>query len=134
MPMTRTPKTEGENATIIQHNSVVPGMISNDTAKLNSEDFGTYKTPVRRYKVSELKPYAQHEKAVSVGFTRPRKRTWEAITIVPNGLGYCTIERDGEVLYDSRDDIPLDMDEFNATREKWRQQWRQSFAQRQRTA
>jgi hypothetical protein len=41
-------------------------------------------------------------------------------TITPNGR-YLTIERDGEVLYDSRADVPCDMT-------KWTEEYRESRA------
>jgi hypothetical protein len=42
---------------------------------------------------------------------------WTRHCIAPGGDCYCTIGRDGEVLYDSRDDFPINMKRFNAARQ-----------------
>jgi hypothetical protein len=38
--------------------------------------------------------------------------------MVPSGERYLTIERDGEVIYDSRTDVPIDMAKWTAVYEE----------------
>jgi hypothetical protein len=98
---------EGENATIIQHCAV----------------FGTLKTAVRKFKVREPRPYAQHPISVDVDFVEPRKRRWAAYRMMPVNYRYLTIERDGVVLYDSRQDVPCDMEEWRKLYDKNKAEW-----------
>jgi hypothetical protein len=101
-------KCEGENATIIQHCAV----------------FGNLKTYARKFTVHDPKPRAQYATSVSVSFVEPRKRNSKGFTMVPDNLRYLTIERDGgEVLYDSRDDVPCDMAKFEPIYQKHKAEW-----------
>ena len=53
------------------------------------------------------------EKTVLVIFTEPRKRNSKHIRVDPDNIRYTTIESmDGSILYDSRDDIPCDMEKM----------------------
>src|SRR5262245_39323602 len=78
--------------------------------------FGTIRTPVRQFKVEDVRPYAQHKLSVTVAFLEPRKRTWCLFTMVPDGTRYLTIEVGGSVVYDSRAEVPCDM-------AKWEETW-----------
>jgi hypothetical protein len=55
--------------------------------------------------VFEPRPRAQYATSVSVWFQQPRERKHKGITVAPDDHRYFTIERDGEVLYDSRSDV-----------------------------
>ena len=70
------------------------------------------RTPVRAFKISEVKPYAQYEKSVSISFVVPRKRKWYVTRVCQDDLSFQTIERDGVVIYDSRHDVPCNMEKF----------------------
>jgi hypothetical protein len=86
------------SATIIQHCSV----------------FGRLETPVRAYAIETPRPYAQYATSVSVAFMEPRKRRMAFYTMVPDNLRYLLIEVQGQVVYDSRTDVPCDMATWDA--------------------
>ena len=71
--------------------------------------FGRLETPVRAYCIGEPERYAQHPVSVALFFIRPRKRTSASYTLVPDNLRYATVEVDGKVIYDTRKDVPCDM-------------------------
>jgi hypothetical protein len=52
--------------------------------------FGTLIKSVRKFKVSEVGPYAQHKLSISIDFVEPRKRRWRRKTVVPNDIEYVT--------------------------------------------
>ena len=88
-------------ATIIQHCAV----------------FGQLMTEVRWFKVCEPRRHAQHERAVYVNFIKPRKRVEAYYTIVPDNTRYLTIEDQwGKLLYDSRSEVPCDMEAWQKIR------------------
>jgi len=89
-------RLHGEKATIIQHCSAL----------------GILKTEVRKFDVHEPKPYAQYPISVTVWFVEPRKRNRYYYTMTPDGIRFLTIECGGKVVYDSRTDIPIDMDKW----------------------
>ncbi len=90
----------GGKATIIQYCAV----------------FGRLETPVRQWSAREPAPYAQHPIAVSVSFSEPRKQRTSFFNIVPNNTRYLTVEQDGVVVYDSRSEVPCDMQDWQAIR------------------
>jgi hypothetical protein len=122
------PQASGEHAVIVMHSSVVGGMIVGE--RIDAETFGKHKTIARKWSVSPPERYAQYDKSVCVMWQPPRKRNWRYDTIVPNNLRYCTIEHDNGVLYDSRTDIPVDMGQFNKTRQEHYQMWAARSARR----
>jgi len=83
----------GEQALIVQHCAVA----------------GRIETPVRRFSVLAVAPYAQHPCSVTVEFKEPHKRGSFVYTMVPDDTRYLTIEMAGRVVYDSRADVPCDM-------------------------
>jgi hypothetical protein len=74
---------------------------------------------MRKFRVTKVKPYAQYDVVVSIDLVEPRKRRWMGTTIEPTNHRYATIERDGDVLYDSRSDVPIDMRAWEAKRREF---------------
>jgi hypothetical protein len=75
--------------------------------------------PIRAFSVSTVKPEAQYDQSVTITFTYPRKRKSLAMGFYPTNGQYATVEVDGTVVYDSRADIPCDMDLFNSSRARF---------------
>jgi hypothetical protein len=100
------PISEADALMIIQHCAV----------------FGTLKTVVREFEV-DVKPYAQYPIAARISFVEPRKRSWASYTITPDNLRFATVERGGQVLYDTRKTVPCDMAQWSETYRKHRDQW-----------
>lgn len=92
-------KRAGGKATIAHHSAV----------------FGRQVTEVRTWTVSEPEPYAQYSLAVVVSYREPRQRRSWVCRVFPDNLKYLTIEEAGEVVYDSRADVPCDMDKHAAS-------------------
>lgn len=101
-PRRLTGRFGGDAATIVGHDAVM----------------GRWERQVRQWAVREVRPYAQHPVSVCVVFIEPGKRTPALFTVVP-GTRYLTIESGGNVLYDSRSDVPCDMDEWAATNDRF---------------
>jgi hypothetical protein len=79
----------------------------------------------RRFHIGQVEPYAQYDRSVLISFMPPRKRTWEAFQTKPDNLVYYTVRnKDGVVVYDSRQDVPCDMEAFAATRQRFAQDFR----------
>jgi hypothetical protein len=85
--------------------------------------FGTSKTIVREFKVTDMKSYAQYPIAVRLAFVEPGKRRWSSTTIVPDNIRFATVERGGQVLYDTRKTVACDMAKWTKTYRKQRDQW-----------
>jgi hypothetical protein len=81
--------------------------------------FGRLEKPVRWFKTCEPRPYAQYPVSVAVLFKEPKKRKTYFFTIVPDNLRYLTVEVKGEIVYDSRKDVPCDMGKWQETGKKW---------------
>jgi hypothetical protein len=75
--------------------------------------------PIRKFVVTEVRAYAQYERSVAILFVRTGKRNPESTRICPDNGSYVTIEVGGVGVYDSRIDVPCDMDAFNASRAKF---------------
>ena len=76
-------------------------------------------TLVRSFSVGDVRQDRAYDRpSVTVKFLEPRKRKWNSTYIPPTNLGYLTIESGGCTVYDSRDDVPCDMDYFNAARDR----------------
>src|SRR5262245_32836749 len=87
------------NAVIIQHCAVM----------------GRLETRVRTYAISDPRPMTRTQTGVNVSFMKPRHRRAAYYRILSDNLRYLTIEVAGQVVYDSRQDIPCDMGEWEAT-------------------
>jgi hypothetical protein len=93
----------GDAATIIGHDAVM----------------GHWERPVRKWTVGDVEPYAQYPVSVFMTFIEPGKRKRAAFTVVPDNIKYLTVEAGGDVLYDSRWDVPCDMDQWATTNAKF---------------
>lgn len=91
------------NAVIIQHCAVM----------------GRLATPARAYQVSAPRPVTRTQTGITVSFIKPRQRRSAYYQITSDNLRYLTIEVGGHVVYDSRHDIPCDMEQWAATNAKW---------------
>jgi hypothetical protein len=85
--------------------------------------FGTNRKDVREFHVRPPQPYAQYPVSVSISFVEPGKRTTYSYRVVPDNLAYRTIEQNGVVVYDSRNDVPCDMAKWRETYAKHRAEW-----------
>ncbi len=92
----------GDAATIIGHDAVM----------------GRWEKPVRQWTVGDVAPYAQYPVSVFMTFIEPGKRKRAAFTVYGD-LRYLTVEAGGDVLYDSRWDVPCDMDKWATTNAKF---------------
>lgn len=90
------------------------------TLKIYNAVFGYSEEPIRKFTIGEVRPYAQHDRSVAVTFIRPRKRSSMRMTVVPENHRFVTIEAGGKTVYDSRVDVPCDMDQWNETNAKFR--------------
>ena len=93
------PQLSGDDAIVYFHSSV----------------FGVSQKPVRKFTVGKPKPYAQYPVSVNVSFVEPKKRSWLYVTATPNSPQFVTVEADGKTVYDSRQDVPIDMDHWHDT-------------------
>jgi Family of unknown function (DUF6011) len=87
------------NVTIVQHCAV----------------FGRLETEARWVKTSDPTPYAQHERALHVYFSEPRKHKRCYFTFVPDSTRWCEILIDGKAVWDSRELVPCDPAKWEAT-------------------
>ncbi len=93
---------QGEQATITRHSAVGYG----------------FSRGVREFKVHDPEPHAQYSVSVSIEYKMPRKRTRQWMRAVPEDISFITIEVDGQTVYDSRSDVPCDMDEYQAVADR----------------
>lgn len=93
------PQLTGGKATIVLHSSV----------------FGITRKPARKFHVGAPRPRAQYDSTVSIDVIAPKKRTSERYTAYPDDRYFFTVEVDGATAYDSRTDVPCDMDKWQAT-------------------
>ncbi len=84
---------------------------------------GTRPRVIRDFKIGSVRPHppffpgeAEYAKSVEISFVEPGNPTWSAVTVYDDDASYVTIERDGVEVYDSRRDVPVDMDRWNAYR------------------
>jgi hypothetical protein len=84
------------------------------TIVFHSAVFGRSTQQVRWFQVSEVEPRAQDERSVTVRFLEPRKRRRCYTTLQASDYSrYLTIEVNGATVYDSRQDVPIDMGKWN---------------------
>jgi hypothetical protein len=99
---------EGSNAIIFSHSCV----------------FGLSRRPVRSWWVSDVKPYAQYQRSITIGFIEPRKRNGRSFVAKDGDRAptFYTVEQDGLILYNSRSDIAVDMEEWQATAARFKKE------------
>jgi hypothetical protein len=85
--------------------------------------FGHRKTLMREFTISEPKPYAQHKVSVRIGWRLPKKRKWEGTILMSDNIGFAIIEHEGKAVYDSRNDVPCDMNQFLQTFAERKAEW-----------
>jgi len=88
----------GDAATIIGHDAVN----------------GRWEKPVRQWTVGDVKHRAQNPVEVFMTFIEPGKRKRAGFTVYGDHR-YLTVEAGGDVLYDSRWDVPCDMEKWATT-------------------
>lgn len=81
--------------------------------------FGRLETPARAYGISPVRTGAKGPE-VSVRFIPPGKRTAAYYTMRADNLRYLTIEVQGAERYDSRTQVPCDMDSWTQTYAQWK--------------
>ena len=97
---------EGTNGVIERHSAVL----------------GTRRWKVRKWRVFEPARYAQYATAIAVVYVEARKRSWKGVHICPDDLAYLIIKgEDGTTLYDSRTEIPCDMERCQSTASRFRE-------------
>ena len=95
--MTRDTAIDGGRALIVQHCAV----------------WGDLPTQVRSFRVHGPQVYAQYPTFVVVVLKEPKRRNAAYFNVTPDNIRYLTIEQDGEVVYDSRSEVPCDMEAWN---------------------
>lgn len=111
----------GEHVLLVRHTAVVGGATFGKPVRFDDAK------PVRRVRVGKPQPYAQYPVSVGVYFVEPGKRNEAGYTVTPDNLRYFTIENEsGGVFYDTRQDVPVDMTAFAATRERFVKEWQAS--------
>jgi hypothetical protein len=113
-PQTR----EGEHATLVAHHSVIGIVIEGEPVRFDRAQ------PVRRFKVGHPERCAQYPTSVGIRFQEPRKKKWTGYRVTPDNLTYYTVENETGIIYDSRQDVPCDMEDFEATKQRFARQWR----------
>jgi hypothetical protein len=100
----------------VKDTSALPPLsqLSGSTATITEHcaGFGRLTRAVRKFSVSRVIPFAQYDKAVHVIFSEPKERREYSYTIVPDDILFLTIHVDGKIVYDSRNDVPLDAEKF----------------------
>src|SRR5215471_3135383 len=81
--------------------------------------FGRREKLVRHVKTDPPAPEAQFSVTVRVTYQEPRKRTPWSFVISPDNNEYVLIEVDGKIVYDSRTEVPCDMDKWRETRKRF---------------
>ncbi|HTX96840.1 MAG TPA: hypothetical protein VME67_19485 [Mycobacterium sp.] len=88
---------------------------------------GPWKKDARKFQVGDLRPsYAQYDLAVHISWWEPRKRTGESITVHGTSSDddrpqrFAVIEVDGQIVYDSRSDVPVDMDRWHELNDRYK--------------
>jgi hypothetical protein len=81
--------------------------------------FGPLEQHVRAYAIDTPTPYAQYAVSIRLRFIEPRKRRVLAYILTPNNLRYATIAVQGQIIYDTRRDVPCDMAVWTAAQQEW---------------
>jgi hypothetical protein len=83
----------------------------------NSAAFGRHASEARAVWTRVLEPYAQYARAVVVYFRDARGRTCST-DVAPDNVLFVQVEARGKLIYDSRDEVPCDMGEWEAGRQR----------------
>lgn len=86
----------GSDVTIIQH----------------SAKDGKWPMPARIYEMLPPRPFPEFKVVVILRHKPPRSPLWRYTYIVPGGYVYYTIEKDEQKIYDSRSEVPCNMEMF----------------------
>jgi len=78
---------------------------------------GKRETFVRTYEMLVPQPIGHYETALVIRHKAPRERHWRYEYAIPCGYAYLTIEKAGKIVYDSRSEIPCNMEQFEALHE-----------------
>lgn len=81
----------------------------------HSAVFGRMETEVREFRVGDVYPYGESSRSVGIDFVEPGKSQHYAFTMRTDGERYLTVEMAGQTVYDSRIDVPIDMDKWHET-------------------
>ena len=100
-------KLKGENATYVWHNA----------------HFGLMKAEAYKLEVSNVAPFDGYDKTVWISTQRKKGRKWGPNIVRPINIHFATIERDGQIIYDSRWDVPCDMNVWEGERKKHEHNW-----------
>jgi hypothetical protein len=85
---------------------------------------GQLETAVRQWKVHAPQPYGQETTSVMVSCVCPRTHRELCFVMVPDNVRYLTIMTpSGQVVYDSRVDVPCDMAQWEDTAACFRAEW-----------
>ena len=107
LPPTNT-RPHGNHATLILHYSVDELCVAGEPPKYD------YAESILSWEVSSPKPYDEFPSSVVIRYKTHNER--KSYLIAQDNIIYATIERDGQVLYDSRTEVPCDMNAFYKTR------------------
>jgi hypothetical protein len=80
--------------------------------------FGDSKTEVCWIETCEPRPYAQCPTCVEIVWIQPGKRKKALMIVKPDNLKYAEIEVAGKIVYDSRQEIPCDMEKWSETKKR----------------
>jgi hypothetical protein len=106
-----TTRPHGNHATLIFHHAADEIYVAGEPPKYD------FPEPILSWEVSPPKPYDEFPVAVIIRIVKPDKyRDVVCHLIAQDNLCYATIEHDGQVLYDSRTEVPCHMDAFYRTR------------------
>ena len=61
--------------------------------------------------------------SVDIVFWEPRKRNAASIRVRKDNISFYTVERQGSVVFDSRTDVPVDMQQWETTRRRFEDEW-----------
>ena len=78
--------------------------------------------PVRMWRIGPVEPYAQYPVSIVITYRQLRQRAL-ARRISSGSMTFVTIEHEGQILYDSRADVPVDMAAWRAERDKNKTRW-----------
>jgi hypothetical protein len=81
----------------------------------HSAVFGRVETEVREFRVGDVYRYGESSHSVGIDFVEPGKSQHYAFTMRTDGERYLTVEMAGQTVYDSRIDVPIDMDKWHET-------------------